>query len=434
MHTEVMPWASWLFLLVTLVGAWFTFNAYLPYRRGSAFIIPSFFAGWLTAELSAHHFAWQLLATVGFVAAGALNAWPGWVGLGITLVSWAGLAALLGVAQRSRGTVDAALREALGPDCPGEPRDGPITSLSSRRRVAVPFLLYDPAVERIDDLQYAEGAGRRHQLDVYRPRGGARGAPVLLQIHGGAWVIGHKRQQALPLVLHMAARGWLVVAANYRLSPRATYPEHLVDVKLALHWIREHIAEYGGDPSFVAITGGSAGGHLASLAALTAGDRAFQPGFEEADTSVQACVPFYGVYDVCGELGMARAAGLERFLARTVMKRTRAEAPELYRGASPLCRVHERAPPFFVIHGSHDSLAPVEAARAFAARLRGVSRQPVAYAEIPGAQHAFEIFHSLRTRHVVRGVERFLSWSHARHRAQRGQASASSEGTPPRAA
>ena len=97
----------------------------------------------------------------------------------------------------------------------------------------------------------------------------ARSAPVLLQIHGGGWTIGNKRQQALPLMMHLSRRGWVCVAANYRLSPRATFPDHLIDVKQALRWIRENIAEYGGDPGFVAITGGSAGGHLSALAALT---------------------------------------------------------------------------------------------------------------------------------------------------------------------
>jgi hypothetical protein len=77
---------SWLFLAVTLAGAWFTFNAYVPIRRLRVLNLSSFFAGWLTSELSAHHFAWQLVATGIFVALGALEAWPGWVGLGITLL------------------------------------------------------------------------------------------------------------------------------------------------------------------------------------------------------------------------------------------------------------------------------------------------------------------------------------------------------------
>ena len=107
-----------------------------------------------------------------------------------------------------------------------------------------------------------KAAARASASTSTRRARGARSAPVLLQIHGGGWTIGDKRQQALPLMMHLSRRGWICVAANYRLSPRATFPEHLIDVKQALRWVRENIAEYGGDPGFVAITGGSAGGHL----------------------------------------------------------------------------------------------------------------------------------------------------------------------------
>jgi acetyl esterase/lipase len=405
---------SWAFLAVTLVGAGFTFNAYFPRRSQSLLIVPSFFAGWLTSELAAHHFAWQLVATIAFVAAGALTAWPGWVGLAITLASWAALLAIVPLANRSERIIEDALLEALGADYR---RALPSVEAPAGRRLhlALPFLFRDPDVQVVRDLRYAEGAGARHLLDVYMPRSGARHAPVLFQVHGGGWVIGDKRQQALPLMLHLAARGWVCVAANYRLSPKATFPDHLVDLKLAIRWIREHVGEYGGDPDFLAVTGGSAGGHLAALVALTGNDPEYQPGFETVDTSVQACVPFYGIYDFADRFGHAHFDGFEMFVGRVVLKTRFAENPEAFHKASPVSRVHPGAPPFFVIHGTHDSLAPVDEARNFVRHLREVSRAPVAYAEIPGAQHAFELFHSLRTRHVVHGVERFLAFVHARY-------------------
>ena len=126
---------------------------------------------------------------------------------------------------------------------------------------------------------------------------------MLLQVHGGAWTIGKKEQQGIPLMQHLAAKGWVCVAINYRLSPRDPWPAQVVDVKKAIHWIREHIAEYGGDPDYIAITGGSAGGHLTALAALTPNDPEWQPGFEDADTSVQLAIPHYGVYDLAGSTG-----------------------------------------------------------------------------------------------------------------------------------
>jgi dipeptidyl aminopeptidase/acylaminoacyl peptidase len=88
--------------------------------------------------------------------------------------------------------------------------------------------------------------------------------------------------------------------------------------------------------------------------------------------------------------------------------------------ASPLSHVAPTAPPFLVAHGTNDSLVPVEEARAFVAALRERSGQPIVYLEVPDAQHAFEIFPSLRSLAVVDGVERFVSFLHARHRAARG--------------
>jgi acetyl esterase/lipase len=81
--------------------------------------------------------------------------------------------------------------------------------------------------------------------------------------------------------------------------------------------------------------------------------------------------------------------------------------------ASPLLRVGPDAPPFLVIHGRHDSLVDVTQAAEFVRRLRAVSAQPVAYAELPGTQHAFDVFPSIRSAHVVRGVDRFLRWTYA---------------------
>ena len=206
----------------------------------------------------------------------------------------------------------------------------------------------------------------------------------------------------------LAARGWVCFNVDYRLSPLATFPDHLVDVKRAIAWVRDHADEYGIDPDFIAVSGGSAGGHLSTLAALTANRREYQPGFESADTSVQAAVPFYGVYDLTNRNGAWPAETIPDFIAPIVMKADPTEAPEAYAAASPLDQVHEAAPPFFVIHGQLDILAPVEDARDFVARLRAVSAEPVYYLELRGAQHAFETFASIRANAVVDAAVRFL--------------------------
>jgi acetyl esterase/lipase len=239
-------------------------------------------------------------------------------------------------------------------------------------------------------------------------------APVLVQVHGGAWMSGNKEQQGGPLMSHLAERGWVCVAVNYRLSPRATWPDHIVDVKRALAWVKQNIAEHGGDPEFVVITGGSAGGHLSSLAALTPGVAAFQPGFEDADTAVQAAVPMYGVYDFTNRDGTSRS-DMEPMLRHLVFKSPFADSREVWEQASSMSWVGPDAPPFMIVHGANDSLAPVEQARSFAAMLRVASNEPVVYAELPRAQHAFDILHSVRTRRTVEAIDRFLAVVRTEH-------------------
>jgi acetyl esterase/lipase len=417
---------GWAFLAVSLVGAWFTVNAYRPSRRWQLLTL-SFFAGWFTSELAAFHIVWQVVATVVFVWLGALASWAGIAGLIITLTSWVGLLGLQFGSSRSAAATEDALRDGIGSDYRsliGPGVDERVARRATRRHLLFPFYLRDRRVERVKNIQYAPGAGRRHRLDVWRPKSHAHRAPVLLQLHGGAWMVGDKGEQALPLMLHLAAEGWVCVAANYRLSPRVTFPDHLIDCKLALRWIRENITEYGGDPDFVVVTGGSAGGHLAALLALTPNDPEFQPGFEGADTSVTACVPFYGVYDLAEVFDPRDRAGAHgervgRWFARRIAGATVEEDRERFVRYSPIAHVGPQAPPFFVVHGGRDNLVPAEQARRFVAALREVSREPVLYAEIPGASHAFEVFHSVRTENVVNGVDRFLAWLHSAHRARR---------------
>lgn len=412
--------APLVFLAVAVVGGLFALNAHRPFARNGVVSIGAFFAGWLTAELPIHHFLWQLGATALFVWAGALSAWPGWLALGITAISWIALFNMISEARGAREVVSRALEEALGAGFLDSLDPARVAELAAPARLTsllLPFSMRHPSVARVAAIAYGPH-GKRNQLDIYRPRASKVGCPVLVQVHGGAWVVGDKSQQGLPLMTHMASLGWVCVAVNYRRSPSATFPDHIIDVKRAIAWVKAHIEEHGGDPDFVVITGGSAGGHLAALAALTPNDPEYQPGFEGADTSVAACVPFYGVYDFTNRGGVGRR-DMQAFLARVVIKRRFDEARDLFERASPMSRVGPHAPPFFVIHGTHDSLVPVEQARLFVDLLRHASRRPVAYAELPGAQHAFEVFASMRASHVVRGVGRFLEHVRAQQHGER---------------
>ncbi|ATA28402.1 hypothetical protein MLM_1882 [Mycobacterium lepraemurium] len=259
------------------------------------------------------------------------------------------------------------------------------------------------------NISYGEFGSANH-LDIWRrPDLDLTGrAPVLFQIPGGAWTTGNKRGRAHPLMSHLAELGWICVAINYRHSPRNTWPDHIVDVKRALAWVKQHIAAYGGDPDFIAITGGSAGSHLSSLAALTPNDPRFQPGFEDADTRVQAAVLFYGIYDFT-RFDDSLHPMMPGLLIKSIIKQRPSTHLETFAAASPITHVNLDAPPFFVLHGRNDSLPYVEQARAFVERLRQVSTQPVVYAELPFTQHAFDIFGSARAAHTTVAVEQFLT-------------------------
>ena len=178
--------------------------------------------------------------------------------------------------------------------------------------------------------------------------------------------------------------------------------------------MREHIADYGGDPSFIAVTGGSAGGHLSSLAALTPNRAEWQPGFEDVDTTVSAAVPFYGAYDWTNRDQVGNR-GLVPLLQRRVVKQKLRDAPDVFDAASPMSHLGPDAPPFLLSHGTNDSLIPVEEGRLFAQRLRAVSRQPVVYAELPRAQHAFDVFGSPRATAAAEAVGRFLGVVYGDH-------------------
>ena len=399
-----------------LVNAALVANALRPVP-GTPASVPAMFAGWLTGELAPHLLAATTLDAGWRLARDGVRGERG--SLALTALTAAGYAALIARAQGARREIEDALAEAIGDGHEQLPR---VPDLATPWRSLVnPFRMGHVDVVATRKLPYADG-GRRFELDVYRHREPAGPSPVLLQIHGGGWVIGEKEQQGMPLMMRMAALGWTCVAINYPLSPKARWPQHIVAVKRAIAWIREHADEHGADPSFIAVTGGSAGGHLAALAALTANDPAFQPGFEDVDTAVQACVPNYAVYDFTDESGTrASKVRLRSLVRRWVMPRE-ARYPDDYRAASPLFRVHAEAPPFFVLHGTNDTLVPVADARAFVSELRAVAKNPVAYAELHGAQHAYDIFSSIRAAHVVRGVERFLEWARATNAADRESA------------
>jgi acetyl esterase/lipase len=380
-------------------GAW-------PRRHNRVLSIPSFFWAWITTELAGPLLAWNVVATLRATRRGKASGADGAVAVAARAFAAAGLARFVLEGMRA----DEEFVAALSPHIPAKelqsrPRSVragawlPILYGGRGRRVRERNVVFTPP-----DSPYELA------LDVYQPIEATPGQrrPAIIQIHGGAWVIGDKREQGIPLLNHLANLGWVGFNVNYRKSPRVKAPGHLIDCKAAIAWVRANADRYGVDPDFIAVTGGSAGGHLCALVALTANDPEYQPGFEEIDTTVQAAVPFYGVYDLSDVDGHMVTGFKELFIEPMVMGSKHSADAAPFERYSPMSRVRADAPPMLIIHGSNDALVPVETARAFAAKMAGTSDSAVIYAELHGAQHAFDIFPSPRTVRTIEYVERFL--------------------------
>jgi acetyl esterase/lipase len=282
-------------------------------------------------------------------------------------------------AFRARGPIEHALAAVERAPARRLPRPG-----WSRvaRELLVPVPVRPPSVKRIRGLSY--GPDPEQVLDLYLPRSG-RTVGTFIHLHGGGFRTGGRSREGRSLLYRLASNGWTCVSADYHLSrtPGDGFPRHLVDVKRLLAWVRREGGPSGLDRSPVILSGSSAGAHLTVMAGLTANDPRLQPGFEQADTTIDAGIGLYGYY---GSLG-----GREHPVS-----------------TSPLAHVRPDAPPLLIVHGTHDTYTPVEGARTLVASLRSTSTAPVAYAELPGAQHSFDLLASVRFDLVVDGVERFV--------------------------
>jgi acetyl esterase/lipase len=334
-------------------------------------------------------------STVPDLAGGGIGTRRDQAALAVMTLTLAGLFMITARAVRAGRCLDRALDEGLGARWQSE-----VAPDLARRRRHLPWLriLFLPwmfgrrDVERVADVAYGED-GTSNLLDVYRHRARPARAPTLIYLHGGGFTRGRKNREARPLLYHLAAGGWTCISANYRLArtPADGFPQHLIDVKRVIAWARSDGHRYGIDGDCLFVVGGSAGAHLAAMAALTANDPAFQPGFEALDTSITAGIGLYGYYGPLSG-GHRQTAG-------------------------PLAHVNASAPPFFVVHGDHDTCTPVVGARAFVDGIRSVSTGPVVYAELPGAQHSFDLFHSIRFESVISAIDDFAAWVRSPNRA-----------------
>ena len=382
-------------------------TALRPGRRGF-FATLAFPVGWAAGELAGQAIAVEL-ALLGLLY------WVGWPRthwLSIAVLAVAGVVvaenlALIGILLRSRTTVRRALEDTA---------DRPLVALRARDdvfghwwRTALQVPFHPRDMQLLRGLAY--GPLDRHRLDLWRLSTTPKDAPVVFYLHGGAWTFGDKREQGRPMLHEFVTRGWVVVASNYRLAPRHPWPAQIEDATRALGWIKKNVATYGGDPERVVVAGGSAGGHLAALLALTANDPTWRPQDmgDVADWSVRGAMSFYGVLEMTGDEAQWRGVGkgIRRLLERRVVQLPFEGNESLYRALSPFERIGVDSPPFFVVQGVNDTLVEVNVARCFVEKFRRTAFSPIYYVELPFTQHAFDLTASPRTSATTRAAIAF---------------------------
>jgi acetyl esterase/lipase len=375
-RTNIVPFG---YLFSTIVLATATALALWPRPTRGPRATTAFVIGSNANELPFVLVYWLVGSTVLAATGGDLTSVVGSVALLIALLTLIGLVIVLRFAANARGVLADALQKGIHTSNSGRPY------LPLGRVLVAPLPIRSRAVESTRNVVYGP-AGAENTLDVYRNRSQGGDAPALIYFHPGGFFNGRKNRSARLLIDRLVSKGWVCVSANYRLGTAGAFPNFLIDAKRAISWIRAHASDYGVDPHTVFTAGGSAGAHIAAMCALTANDPLFQPGFENIDTSVAAAIGFYGWY------GAAPSSGV-------------ASAPADYLRAD--------APPFFVIHGNNDPMIGADNAREFASALSHTSTSPVVCAELPGAQHNFDRFASIRFAAVVDAVESFTTWVRA---------------------
>jgi acetyl esterase/lipase len=263
-------------------------------------------------------------------------------------------------------------------------------------------------------VTYATVDGNKLELDVYvgtRASGSTPTRPVVV-IHGGGWSSGNKGDNAL-FSQWLADHGCTVFDIQYRTAPQPNWKSATGDVKCAIGWVKQHSsdAEWNVDPAKVMLLGRSAGGHLALLAAYTAGDPELKPSCDAADTTVESVVSFYGPADLAwgyAHPGNPKVYDGQEKLRGFVGGPPEGATAELYKKLSPTERANPKAPRTFMIHGGRDQFVSKEHVELLGDKLHKVE---VRYDSliIPYAQHSFDfVFGGFSGQIVEASLLRFL--------------------------
>jgi len=256
---------------------------------------------------------------------------------------------------------------------------------------------------------YASVDGEDLKMDVWRPDNQQQASnAAMIYVYGGGFSSGTREQWA-PYFQHLTSLGMTVFSMDYRLStpPDPSWQKAAGDVKCAVGWVHANADTYGIDDSRIAISGGSAGGNLAMMAAYSAGSDAVSSSCDAADSSVRAVVDFYGPPDLAelytGTPSAAVADSLEQYLGTTP-----AENPDRYSLLSPETYVTEDAPPTLIIQGTRDTGVQSSLSVDLAAQLdkAGVPNQMLL---LPATEHGFDAVYGGFANQIAEArVERFL--------------------------
>ncbi|MEI6419195.1 MAG: alpha/beta hydrolase [Sphingomonadales bacterium] len=282
---------------------------------------------------------------------------------------------------------------------PQAPRDLPTVPVGAAQGDPMPdrALAFPAGVTAHADVIYSVVPGFRPlRLDVYN-QAGAGPRPLVIYIHGGGWVGGHTRAAAaiadFPAALaRLAAEGFVVASLEYRLGGEAPHPAQLQDVRAAIRFLKANAVRFGVDASRIALWGGSAGGHLAALAATSCRDASLdppaaagQPAPVAGDTCVQAAAIWYGVFDFATLRQGPSLNGPTGLLLRC----NGADCPaDRLASVSPAHYFSRNDPPFLLVHGLNDRTVPVAQSQLAEAALKA-NGVPVQAIYIPAVDHSF---------------------------------------------
>ena len=197
-------------------------------------------------------------------------------------------------------------------------------------------------VKEYKDIIYKTIENKDLKLDIYHQKNILAAIPLIIFIHGGAWKKGDKHDY-WPYLIPFAEKGYITATIQYRLTGEAIFPAQLDDVVSAITWLQDHADEYHIDKNKIALVGGSAGGHLAMMAA-----------YSDPSLNINGIVNLYGPSDLTTPYARETAS------AQKLIGKTYQEAPELYKMASPITYVSPDIPPTLIFQGTLDELVPYQ--------------------------------------------------------------------------